>query len=423
MEEAVEAFQLATDAAPSPAVHEFLLYALFFAENGVVRHAQEVRRWADKYAPPFDRDSIAFLCERNPHRRLKIGYVAASFVGTQVKQFFMPALDRHDRTAFDISLYAENAAAEGDLPAKIVSIGALNDVEACARIRQDGIDVLVDLWGHTSGGRLGVFARRAAPVQVAWINYLQSTGLTAMDYVLHADSMRTPDIEDFFVERIWSLGPTNAPFRPAGPPTEGSTPALRNGFVRFACFNHPAKISDQCIAAWARILIGAPTARLLLKYGYYADPTLRNAMCVRFAAHGVKPSQLEFSGHSAGPDYLRAFADIDVALDPSPCPGGTTSCDAIASGVPLLALRGRDFYARLSLQHLEPLGLYELIAESWDDYVSKAVDLAHDHARLDALRQKTRAAFAASPFRDEAGFTRRLEAAYRAMFSEWCEPV
>jgi predicted O-linked N-acetylglucosamine transferase (SPINDLY family) len=122
----------------------------------------------------------------------------------------MPALDRHDRTAFDISLYAENATAEGDLPAKIVSIGGLNDAEACAHIRQDGIDVLVDLWGHTSGGRLGVFARRAAPVQVAWINYLQSTGLTAMDYVLHADSMRTPDIEDFFVERIWSLGPTNA---------------------------------------------------------------------------------------------------------------------------------------------------------------------------------------------------------------------
>jgi predicted O-linked N-acetylglucosamine transferase (SPINDLY family) len=148
---------------------------------------------------------------------------------------------------------------------------------------------------------------------------------------------------------------------------------------------------------------------------------LQRATQTRFAAHGAAPEQLEFHGHSQGADYVRAFADIDLALDPSPCPGGTTTMDAICYGVPVLALRGEDFYARTCLPLLEPCGLSELVADDWDDYVERALAVTADVQALDALRARVRPGFDASPYRDEAGFTRRLEAAFREMFRRWAE--
>jgi predicted O-linked N-acetylglucosamine transferase (SPINDLY family) len=160
---------------------------------------------------------------------------------------------------------------------------------------------------------------------------------------------------------------------------------------------------------------------LVLKYRYFVDPVLQRATCARFAAHGVRPEQIEFRGHSTGADYLLEFQDIDLALDPSPCPGGTTSCDAIANGVPLLTLRGDDFYSRIGVPVLEPCGLTELIAEDWDDYVARALAFTADHQALDVLRARVRPAFDSSPYRDEAGFTRKLEEVFRRMFERWLE--
>jgi protein O-GlcNAc transferase len=159
----------------------------------------------------------------------------------------------------------------------------------------------------------------------------------------------------------------------------------------------------------------------VLKYGYYLDPVLQRATRARFAAYGALPEQIEFRGHTTGQDYLREFQDIDLALDTSPCPGGTTSCDALANGVPVLTQLGEDFYGRIGVPVVLPCGLPELIADGWDDYVAKAIDLTADHQTLDALRARTRAAFDASPYRDEAGFTRKLEEVFRQMFARWLE--
>jgi len=213
-----------------------------------------------------------------------------------------------------------------------------------------------------------------------------------------------------------------APFRPLpGRPDPVPTPALKNGYVTFGCFNNPAKLSEMSVAAWSLILAARPKDRMVLKYSYFEDPVLQRVTRARFAAYGAQPEQIEFRGHSSGPEYLRQFQDIDLALDPSPCPGGTTSCDALANGLPVLTQRGEDFYARIGVPAIEPCGVSELIVDGWDDYVARALDLTADFEALNALRARVRPGFEASPYRDEVGFTRKLEAVFRQMFAGWLE--
>jgi len=339
-----------------------------------------------------------------------------------VAGFMRPVLANHDPAAVEVYLYCADPAAETDLPrtCRTRKIGGLTDEQAAALIRQDRIDVLVDVWGHTAGSRLPVFALKPAPVQVAWINFIQTTGLEAMDYVLHADGMQMPDIEAYFTEQVWNIGPIMAPYRPAAERLDPApTPALANGHVTFGSFNNPAKLSEETVRAWAAILKARPGDRLVLKYSYYLDPVLQRVTQARFAGYGADPAQIEFRGHSTGVDYLREFGDIDLALDPSPCPGGTTTCDALSNGVPVLTLRGADFYSRIGLPGVLPCGLDELVAESWDDYVARALSLTENYVALDALRSRVRPGFDASAYCDEAGFTRNLEGAFREMFKRW----
>jgi len=259
-------------------------------------------------------------------------------------------------------------------------------------------------------------------VQIAWINFVQSTGLSAIDYVMHADSLDAPGTAPLFVEQVWRMGEIMAPFRPLPErPDVASTPALRNGYVTYGSFNNPVKLSDATVAAWGAILRARPADRLVLKYSYFTDPVLQRTVQARFAAFGVDGGQIEFRGESKAAAYLAEFQDLDLALDPSPCPGGTTTCDALSNGVPVLTLRGDDFYSRIGLPGVLPCGLPELVAEDWDDYVSRALALTADFAALDALRQRVRPGFEASAYRDEVGFTRRLETQFRRMFQIWLD--
>jgi len=418
-EGAIQVFRAAADLYPSPAVHQFLLFAHFHARDGIARHAAEARRWADLYT--VSAPEPAFANRPAAGRRLRIGYVAPSFAQTQVRQFMGPVLDSHDPAACEVFLFP--ARADGEVgwaaPVNVHPIGGLDDKFAADLIRGLGVDVLVDVWGHTAGSRLGVFAHRAAPVQAAWLNYQQTTGLEAIDYTLHADTVDAPDMVAAFVETVWRVGPTSAPFRPDGNAPVTPAPALRNGYATFGSFNNPAKLTDETLAAWARILKGQPTARLILKYGYFADPVLRAVTASRFAAHGVDPDRIEFRGHTTGEAYVAEFGDVDLALDPSPVPGGTTTLEALSRGVPVLTLDGPTFYARTALQIVAGAGLDELVARDWDDYVARAVTFSADTAGLQALRERTRAGFATAIYRDEVGVTRDLEKAYRGMFEAW----
>ena len=420
-DEALAAFVSACEAFPqSPVIRSFLLYILFHVDDGVRRHAEEATRWSQAYAAqPLPR-ATDFPNRPLEGRRLRIGYVAPG-LGNQLRQFLVPVLENHDRETTHITVYT-NAPAPFEVPADTVRVlGEMSDTDAARLVRKDRIDILIDLWGHTSGSRLGMFGLKPAPIQVSWMNYVQTTGMPAMDYVLHPDGFIVPGAQAHMVETIWPIGPVMSPFRPDPRPDPSPTPAKAAGFVTFASYNHPIRLNDQTLEAWARILLRTPGSRLILRYRSSVDEVLQNVTLMRFAARGVAPDRIQFHGQIAQPDYYRSYAEIDIALDPAPCPGGTTSMDAVANGVPVLTFAGQDYYSRTGIVAVGPLGLDELITYSWDDYVDRAVELASDIPALDALRARVRSAFDASARCDDLGFTRMIEGEFRKMFALWRE--
>ena len=252
MDEAIDVFTAAADLFPNPTVHEFLLYAVFHARDRMQRVSDEARKWGALYADPLTPNAPVFANPRTADRRLRIGYVGPSFTRNQVAQFLLPVLEAHDPKAVDLFLYCANPQGEGELPpgCTLRGIGQLQDAAVADMIRGDQIDILVDTWGHTAGSRLGVFALRPAPVQVAWINFVQTTGMKCMDYILHADSMKVEGNEAYFTEEIWHIGPIVAPSRPSPDRLDPTpTPALKNGYVTYGSFNNPAKLSEMKVQA------------------------------------------------------------------------------------------------------------------------------------------------------------------------------
>ena len=420
VEEAVAAFTAACERAPGDAqARGFLLYSLFHVDEGVARHAEAARRFAHIFDGVPRKPASSFDNPPLEGRRLRIGYVAPDAMGTQLRQFLAPVLEHHDPKAVEVFHYMAAAPARPPPMGVVRPIGALSDDQAAELIRADRIDVLLDLWGHTAGGRLGVFARRAAPVQASWMNYVQTTGLEEMDYLLHPDCLDVPGAQDQCTETLWHIGPEMGPFRPDERPAPTPTPARANGFVSFGSYTNPVRLSEETFDGWSRLLHRVPASRLVLRYGYYADEVLQNSVLMRFAARGVEVERIQFRGHAGQPEYYRSYAEIDLALDPAPCPAGTTSLDALANGVPVLTLAGGDYYSRIGVANTGPMGLGELITESWDDYVERAAALTADVEALDALRQRVRSTFDASGRRDEAGFTRRFEGHLSRMFDLW----
>lgn len=422
VDEASEAYRAAADVLPIAPLHQLLVYAQLFREDGETRHAAEARAWVERYLKP---------AKPAPHtnppradRKLRIGYLAPNFARSQLRQFITPVFENHDPDVVEVTLYTADGSADTSWPSwiQVKAIGKLSDADAAAMIRRDGIDVLNDCWGHTVDSRLGIFALKPAPVQTAWINFFQTTGLSQIDYVLHAQSDRTPDFGDLFSEGIWPVASVFTPFQAgAGRLPPAPTPAKQTGRITFGSFNHPAKLSWEAAAVWATVLRCLPDSQLLLKYRYYADPVLQRATQALFLAHGVAPERLIFSGHSSGEDYYRSFQAVDLMLDCWPCPGSTTTLEALSNGVPVLAMGGEapnvgGFYARTIL---EGVGLPELVASDAQDFIERALALTEDVEALDALRARVRPGFDDGPIADGAGFTRRLEAAYAEMFDRW----
>jgi protein O-GlcNAc transferase len=421
-DEACEIFQLAADRYPTPPVGQFLIYPQLLCTDGDGRHAAAARAWARRHAPPLATLPPPANPPR-PGRKLRIGYVAPWFATCQLKQFVAPLLEHHDPDAVAVTLYPNETASEaGCWPdwIDIHPLGGLSDADAAAVIRRDGIDVLADCWGHSAGSRLPVFALRPAPVQVAWINFIQTSGLPQMDYVLHADAETPPGMTELYTEQIWRIGPVFNAFRAAaGRLAPVSTPALARGQVTFGSFNHPAKLSGSALDAWSAVLRGAPTSRLLLKYSYFVDPVLQRVTQARFAARGVAPERIVFAGHSTGEAYFSAFREVDLMLDAWPAPGSTTTLDALSNGVPVLTMAEPSLPGMYARSILEASGMAELVTTSAEQFVDHALWLAADPGRLDEVRSRVRPGFDAGLCCDEAGFTARVEAAFAQMFDAW----
>ncbi len=297
----------------------------------------------------------------------------------------------------------------------------LSDQALAERIRADGIDILVDLSGHTAQNRLLTFARKPAPLQVTWAGYVSTTGLAAMDYWL-ADRHQVPEsAEPWYVEKIIRLPGSYICFEPpAEAPPLPPLPALERGHVTFGSFNFLSKITSEAVAAWSRILQRVAGSRLRLKAVGFNGAATQRILIDRFAVHGIGPERLEFLGGSSRPDHLAATAGVDIALDSFPYSGGLTTLETLWMGVPVIVRPGETLCSRHSTGYLATLGLSGTVAESTDRYVELAVEWAADLPRLAATRAGLRARMLASPLCDRAGFTAALEDAFQTIWRRHC---
>ena len=329
-----------------------------------------------------------------------------------------------------------------------VETAELSDEQLAEQIRNDRIDILFDLGGHLGGNRLLVFARKPAPIQVKWVGYPGSTGLTAMDYLLADRWQVEAGGEEYCPEKVLRLPDGYVCFDPPGDaPEVGPLPALAVGWtsqsvqssltpasltpcpspeygrgdpvVTFGSFNNPAKITPCVVAAWAEILRRVPGSRLMLKYQGFDQPGTRRHYEELFAARGIAPERLELLGWSPRARMLAEYNRLDLVLDPFPYSGGITTCEALWMGVPVITLPGKTFAGRHSLSHLSNVGLTETVARDVADYVELAVQLAHDLPRLAKWRVELRGQVARSPLCDGPRFAANLMKALRLIWQEW----
>ncbi len=382
--------------------------------------------WGELLADPLTRLAAAHGNDRSPGRRLRLGYVSAHFCNHAVNFFSEPLLAAHDHQQFELFCYS-NGSRHDDANARIQScadhwreIGPLGDDEAAQLIRDDQIDLLVDLSGHIAGHRLLVFARKPAPVQVTYLGYQNTTGMQAMDYRLTDDWSDPPGTDAFYTEKLLRLPEAFFCYRPSpDAPPVGELPALASGHVTFGSFNNFAKVTPATLDAWAKILAGVLHSRLVILA--HNAPSLHESLLNRFAGQGIEPGRVHIVNRCPRPEYLTRIAAVDIALDPFPFNGHTTTCDALWQGVPVITLAGKNYASRFGSSAHNVLGLTEWIAASVEQYVETATALARDLNRLARLRGELRSRMAASTLLDGATFARRVEAAYRAMWIDWCQ--
>ena len=362
----------------------------------------------------------------SPERKLRIGYVSPDFRDHALAFFIEPVLARHDRTRFEAVCYSD-AAKEDDVSARLRRHAdlwresATLETEALAqRIRDDRIDILVDLAGHSMGGkRMPVYALKPAPVQATWLGYLNTTGLPAMDYRI-TDACACPQgWERFHTERLLRLPDSQWCFAAAAnAPAVGPLPASRTAAVTFASLHNPAKVSPQMIALWSRLLHRVRGSRLLM---LTPDPEqLSPQIAAQFAGNGIDAARLEFTGRLPLADYLELHNCIDINLDAFPYTGGTTTCHSLSMGVPVVTMTGATVVSRGGASLLNAAGLPEFIAASEAQYLDIAERLAADLEKLALLRASLRQRTALSPLMEAARFTANLESAYRGIWRRWC---
>ena len=427
-EAAVELFKQALQQQPqrTDVQSDLLMTMHYVAGNTIADLSAAARQWASQYAPPQP-CLPAPHNTANPGRRLRIGYVSADLHHHPVGFYLDPVLAQHDRSRFEVYCYY-NAHRPDDQNSRLRALSdhwrdivELSDEETARRIRQDGIDVLVDLSGHTAKSRLLVFAHKPAPVQATWLGYFNTTGLQAMDYIIADRFVIHPEEECHYVEHVVRLPGCYMIFTPPHHPIEVSPPpALTSGKITFGCFNNPTKLNEGVIDVWAKLLKALPDTQLYLKFTWFDDEGVRRRYRDLFAARGVAPERISFSGYSPREKLLEAYQEVDIALDPFPYPGGTTTVEALWMGVPVISLRGDKFVGRVGESILTTVGLGDFVAETQEAYIEKASAMASDLERLARLRGKLRQQLLDSPLCDGETFTQSLEALYRETWETWC---
>ncbi len=428
LDESIAAHRAAVELAPDNAgLHSNLLYALnYHPRHDPAMLFAEHRAWGQRHADPLTARSAPHTNARERNKRLRVGYLSPNFMAHAVNFFSEPILTWHDHTQFEIVCYADML--QGDETTNRLrtyadewrEIGSLTDEQVCDLVRRDQIDILVDLTGHIGCNRLLIFARKPAPVQVTYIGYQNTTGMRGMDYRPTDEYSDPPGAtEAWHTETLVRMPRTFFCYLPSPyAPLVDESPAVKNGFVTFGSFNNFSKITPDVLRVWAQIVSRVAGSRLIL----LADitPSLRQYVQGVFDTQGVDPGRLELVNRLPREKYLELISRADVALDPFPFNGHTTTCDALWQGVPVVTLSGQNYVSRFGGSGLMTLGLESLIARTAPEYIEIATTLASDVGRLKSLRGSLRQRMAASPLLDFQTFTRNLEAEYRKMWIRWC---
>jgi protein O-GlcNAc transferase len=385
------------------------------------------RRWARTHADPRLPAGKEYANAPFAERPLRIGYVSGDLCSHAVSLFFEPVLIHHDRTAYEVICYDNSQRSDATserlrrYPALWRNLMDLGDDACRERIERDGIDILVDLSGHTARNRLDVFALRPAPLQITWLGYRTSTGMAALDYRLTDAFVDPPGRSDrWYSERLlrlpdsqWCFGPDETA------PDPGPLPMSARGHVTFGSFNQFDKLNEGAIETWAGILHRLPGSRLLM-----AGVPLgrrRQAFLAHWHKHGIAAERLDLFGYVSRPQYQALHREVDVALDAFPCNGGTTTCESLWMGVPVISLAGSWGVARAGVSLLNAAGLPDWVADDPASYIELAVERAGDRDSLALLRGGLRGRLPDTPLMHGARFTRGLEAALRGAWRDWCE--
>ena len=404
------------------------IFALDFV-SGIGSDEQQKARtiwWQEIGAAVFERSQIHHLNTRDPDRRIRVGYVSADFRNHSAALGFRPVLLNHDKTQVEITCYSstpvdqltEEFQRAADRWRDVIG---KSDDDICAQIQADQIDILVDLSGHSAGNRLGVFARKPAPVQVTAWGHATGTGLPTIDYLFSDPVACPPGVRGSFAEKIFdlpcliSIDPIPCAAAPLDPP------ALSNGYVTFGVFNRASKISDEAISLWALILQSLPGSKILLKHGGFDVESVRSRVLKKFSGHGVSGDRIAFLGATLRQDHLAAFNRVDISLDPFPMGGGISTWESLQMGVPVVAKLGNTIASRLGGAIVTSVGLGDWVSETADGYLATAVKYAAMPERLKALRVNLPAMISASAAGNSVTYTKAVETAYRQMWTGYCE--
>jgi len=431
LKEAGEYFRRALKIDPSlvKAYSNFLLSLLYDSEYDLDYIFAEHKKWNDLYGCPSVKRSAPYINSPRQDRRLRIGYVSPDFRNHSCAWFFEPLLEFHNRDKVEVFCYGE-IRNEDNVTARIRELSdswyctkGISDMEVVKQIRSDGIDILVDLAGHTKGNRLPVFALKPAPVQMTWLGYNFTTGLETIDYRL-SDNWLTPlKGRERFSERLYNLTRCSLVYRPPRKTPEPAEPAFENnGHITFGSFNNLSKVSPRTIALWARVLNETPGSKLMLKARQSRDFGSKKRILSVFGEQGVSANRVIFKEYASSTfEHLTHYCEIDLALDTFPYNGTTTTCEALWMGIPVVTLTGNHTVSRWGLSLVAAVGLEELAAKSEDKYCTIIKGLVYSHRRLKALKTGMRDRLISSPLCDAKGFADAVEEAFGTMWKRWCD--
>eukprot|EP00271_Cylindrocystis_brebissonii_P002015 TRINITY_DN1235_c5_g1_i1.p1 TRINITY_DN1235_c5_g1~~TRINITY_DN1235_c5_g1_i1.p1 ORF type:complete len:1248 (+),score=300.78 TRINITY_DN1235_c5_g1_i1:179-3922(+) len=403
-------------------IHDGLEDSLFLAH----------REWGRRFTRLFPEQTAWDACTKDPDRPLTIGYISPDFFTHSVSYFVEAPLVHHDYANFSVSVYSAVVKSDGKTSrfretvekqgGRWRDVYGLDEQKVAELVREDRVDILVELTGHTANNRLGVMACHPAPVQATWIGYPNTTGLPTIDYRFTDSLVDPPDSTQEHTEELVRLPGCFLCYTPS--PEAGPVPpsaACTNGYVTFGSFNNLAKISPKVVSLWARILRALPTSRLVVKCKPFSCSWISNRFSATLEAEGIDPLRVDLLplvllNH----DHMQAYALMDISLDTFPYAGTTTTCESLYMGVPCVTMAGRVHANNVGASLLSQLGLSELIARSEDEYTTIAVTLASDLGRLAMLRAGMRERMTSSGLCNGPSFTRSLEDAYRHLWRRYC---